>query len=239
MSAAGPFIKHPRGRWQSEVLGSWRRQWRNELRVNRMLLSESPPVATPRLLDFHRGTHSFVFERIDGQPLGPKFPFELDPDDAIELTLRLGRYRPRRRWHRRLPLERRMHLHLRDGLVTASDADILVSTLTAHPWHFAHGDITARNLMRDDDRLFLIDWEWAGLHPSGHDLAFLWFTLIDAPDARSRVEEAVTDRRTFLANAAAVTLLHLQMWRERPPRYSQFVGNHTRSLHATLDELRG
>lgn len=59
-------------------------------------------------------------------------------------------------------------------------------------WGFAHGDITARNVLRDyDSNLALVNWEWAGIYPVGYDLAFLWFSLAQVPEGRAEVEGAV------------------------------------------------
>ena len=65
--------------------------------------------------------------------------------------------------------------------------------------------------MAADDGLFLLDWEWAGLYPDGYDLAFLWFVLIDLPDARSVVEGRIrTDPTVFWLSALLIELLHLE-----------------------------
>ena len=65
--------------------------------------------------------------------------------------------------------------------------------------------------------LALIDWEWAGLHPPGYDLAFLWYSLVDVPGAAARVEHIARDRAgldgpTFLLSALLIELWHLQWY---------------------------
>ena len=60
---------------------------------------------------------------------------------------------------------------------------------------FAHGDVTARNVLQAPDGMVLIDWGWAGLYPEAYDEAFLWFSLVDVPGGGAHVEalsEAVT-----------------------------------------------
>jgi Ser/Thr protein kinase RdoA (MazF antagonist) len=78
-------------------------------------------------------------------------------------------------------------------------------------WVFAHGDITARNVLDGPDGPVLIDWEWAGLYPDGYELAFVWFALVDRPGGREAVEAAIhTYPRTFWLSALLIELLHLE-----------------------------
>src|ERR1700678_939052 len=168
--------------WAS-LLSTPRRAALNELRVNRLLGELPPPVPVPALVRSSRRGPSMTFEAVDGAPLGPKFPTslsDLEVDGLISLALSLDGYRPRRRWFRRLQIDRRLRLHHRSGLLGEADAAALseVAGRSRLKWHFAHGDITARNVLRDNKgRSVLIDWEWAGLYPAGYELAFLWFSL--------------------------------------------------------------
>jgi len=60
-------------------------------------------------------------------------------------------------------------------------------------WHFAHGDITARNVLCDrDGRSVLIAWEWAGLYPAGYEFALLWSSLVNIPAGRAKEVAAVS-----------------------------------------------
>jgi hypothetical protein len=136
--------------WAS-LLGTPRQAALNELRVNRLLSEHWPPVPVPLLLGTSRRGPSMTFEAVDGAPLGPKFPISLsgpDVDGLIAIALALQSYQPRRRWFRRLHVERRLRLHHRSDLI--GDADAAALTLLAVSaglrWHFAHGDITARNV---------------------------------------------------------------------------------------------
>jgi aminoglycoside phosphotransferase (APT) family kinase protein len=90
---------------------------------------------------------------------------------------------------------------------------------------FAHGDLTARNVIATDKGPVLIDWEWAGLYPPGYDRAFLWFSLIDIESGRLQVE---VDEPAFLLSALLIQLWHLQWYVPEP-----FVVKHM----ATRDEL--
>jgi aminoglycoside phosphotransferase (APT) family kinase protein len=213
--------------------------------VNRLLLSHPPPVRVPRLLAADRQRRTLVFEAVHGDTLGPKFPLTLDEADVlsgVELVEALGRYRPRRRWFRRLRVARRLALHRAGGLIDRTEAAVIAraAALERHHWRFAHGDITARNLMRErtSGQLVLIDWEWAGLYPRAYDLAFFWFSLVDAAGARAIVESRLphAERRAFLLSAALVHLLHLHMWRTRRTAAPHWA-SHEATLRRLLREL--
>ncbi len=102
------------------LLGTPRRAALNELRVNRLLSEQPPPVPVPMLLSSSRRGPSMTFEAVDGAPLGPKFPISLpgsEVDALIAIAVALQGYRPRRRWFRRLHIDRRLRLHHRSGLI--------------------------------------------------------------------------------------------------------------------------
>ena len=221
------------------LLGTPRQAALNELRVNRLLAQVPPPVRAPRLISCSRRGPSMTFEAVNGAPLGPKFPHSLTSSDLgglVELAAALSSYRPRRRWFRQLRIDRRLALHCRAGLLRPSEADALAA-LAARPvvkWSFAHGDVTARNVLKDTaGGLALIDWEWAGLYPAGYELAFLWFSLVEVPGGRAEVEAAVPSHHEagFLLSAALVDLLHLQLSLRTPNPY---VARHKETLRDLL-----
>lgn len=231
----------PHGSWPlAFLLGTPRRAALNELRVNRMLATTAPPLRAPELVGWSQREPSLSFQAVAGSALGPKFPTSLPASEVealVGLVGSLERWRPRRRWFRRLDLGRRLELHRRRGLI--SDADVtalgVLAQRCANRWRFAHGDITARNVLRDAwDDLWLIDWEWAGLYPPGYDMAFLWFSLLDVAGARAAVCAAVPEDLTtgFVLSATLIQLLHLHMWAAQP---TPFMATHRQ----TLDELLG
>lgn len=202
-----------------------RRRFRYELQVNLLLRDRPPPVATPRLLGHDVGRRSLTFEADDGEPLGPKYPTDLadgDLDDVLDLIERLRAYDPRRRWLRRLDSTSRLALAQRHDLLTAEETASLQTLARAvhRRYRFCHGDITARNVLRTSDTgdLVLIDWEWAGLYPEGYELAFLWYSVIDVPGGRDRVEAHAARPEAFLLSALLVTLWHLQWYLPGPFR---------------------
>lgn len=196
-----------------------RSQMLYELRVNRLLARHRPPVATPRLLSGDRRTGTLVFTHVDGDPVGPKYPLELT-DGALMAMIGFARalpdYRPRPRWLRRLAMTSRFRDAAAAGVISPHDATALRDLQAATPlrWTFAHADITPRNVLAGREGFVLIDWEWAGLYPAAHDLAFLWFVLVDLPAARAVVERAVPagDLASFRLCALATSLWHLTFW---------------------------
>lgn len=201
-----------------------RRRFRYELKVNTLLRDRPPPVPTPRLLGHDVADRSLTFEAVAGEPLGPKYPADLpggDLDDLLALIDRLQPFNPRRRWLRRLDTQRRLALAHRHDLLTVPQTAALRSlAMDVHRRHrFCHGDVTARNVLRgEDSELVLIDWEWAGLYPEGYELAFLWYSLIDVPGGRDRVEARADRVEPFLLSALLITLWHLQWYLPGPFR---------------------
>lgn len=196
-----------------------RRRFRYELRVNKLLRDEPPPVPAPRLLSHDVQERLLVFEAVPGDPLGPKYPHDLDPDqmDAmIDLADRLHHFEPRRRrWFRRLDTSSRLRQAVRHDLLSAGQAERLLDLGQRFhtTYRFGHGDITARNVLQTSTAAphVLIDWEWAGLYPAGYDHAFLWFSLVDTPGGRERVEQHMPAAEpAFLLSALLVQLWHLQ-----------------------------
>ena len=204
----------------------WGAHFADELRVNHLLTRHRPPVPTPRLLGHDRKALTLEFEAISGHRLGPKFPLELtgqDLEGLIRFATALRSFRSRPRWLRKLPIHRRLRRARQIGLLTETGYLALQQIASRVPirWVFAHADINPSNIVSGDDGNFLLDWEWAGLYPDGYDLAFLWFVLIDLPDARSVVESQIrTDPTVFWLSALIIELLHLECFQgEFRPRH--------------------
>ena len=195
-----------------------RRRFRYERRVNELLRAQPPPVSTPTLLGHDSRRRSLVFSAAVGEPIGPKYPSDLSADDVdlvVGLAHRLDGYEPRRRWLRRVRTTRRLELARGQGLLGDAEAHRLIALAgRVHGRHrFAHGDLTARNVLLGGSGLVLIDWEWAGLYPADWDLAFLWFSLVDQPGGRDAVERHVgRDPQGFLLSALLIQLWHLQWY---------------------------
>jgi hypothetical protein len=201
--------------------------WTAEWRVGSLLRRQPPPVPHARLLAADRRRRMLRFEAVpgDGVALGPKFPLDLpggDVDDLATLALRMPSYRPEGVRLRRFAFERRLRWGVELAGLSEAAAVELRRQYRADPpvFVFGHGDITARNVLRSTatGEAVLIDWEWAAAYPRGWDLAFLWFTLVDAPGARERVHARVPpqDEAWFWRSALLVQLLHLTLYGLRP-----------------------
>lgn len=215
--------RYERLRWT--FLGPRHSPFERERRVGHLLRRHPPPVRHARLLAVDHRTRTLRYEAVDGEPLGPKFPLaaaEGDVADLIRLASSLGGYRPPAPFLRRFDLARRLDTAVRAGAVGVDVAAELRRQAAVDPPDivFGHGDITARNVLREERTAdaVLIDWEWAGRYPRPWDLAFLWFTLVDLPGGRAEVEAAVPpgDLAWFWRSALLVQLLHLSMFERRP-----------------------
>jgi Phosphotransferase enzyme family len=211
-----------------------RRRFRNELRVNRLLLRKPFVVRTPRLVDVEVQHRRLTFEAVQGEPLGPKYPTELfEPEliGMIELARSLQDLSLPRRWLRTSDSPARLRSAQRAGLLTGTQANALlpIAEREHRRLSFAHGDLTARNVMTSPMGLTLIDWEWAGLYPKDYDLAVLWFSLVDLSGGRKRLESTIgRPSESFLLSALLIQLWHLQWFVSQP-----FTAKHL----ATRDEL--
>lgn len=200
-----------------------RAQFSYELRVNQLLARHRPPVRAPRLVDHDKRRATLTFEAVAADPLGPKYPLELADTDlrglvAVARATRSYPHRPR--WLRRLPIRSRLWRARQASFLSEAEHAAIGDLLGARPmpWVFAHGDVTPRNVLAGPDGPVLIDWEWAGIYPDGYELAFLWFVLVDLPDARRAVEDEVdSDPQTFWLSALLIELLHLE-WVSAPFR---------------------
>jgi hypothetical protein len=214
--------RYDRLRWT--FLGPRHSPFERERRVGLLLRRHPPPVPHARLLTVDHRRRALRYAAVDGEPLGPKFPLEAAPGDVadlIALARGLRGYRPPAPFLRRFDLARRLELAVAAGAVSPAVACEVRRQAADDPPDivFGHGDITARNVLRDGDgTAVLIDWEWAARYPRPWDLAFLWFTLVDLPDGRAEVEAAVPadEQPWFWRSALLVQLLHLSFFERRP-----------------------
>jgi hypothetical protein len=231
-----------------DFYGQRHQPWLVQSRVGSSFRRSPAPVPVAELLSVDRRRRSLVFRAVDGDALGPKFPYGLaegDLADLVGLAVACGRYRPRGSVgpRRRFDLERRLRRAVMTGVVAPSVADAVRRQAVDDPpvFVFGHGDITARNVLRSASTAaaVLIDWEWAGWYPRGWDLAFLWFSLIDLPGGRAAVEASVParDAAWFWRSALLVELLHLSMWGLRPG--TAFRPAHERTRDELVERVLG
>lgn len=221
------------------------RKFEREWRVGMLLRRHPPPVLHARLMAADHRRRTLRYEAIDGDPLGPKFPLAAaagDVADLAALARAFGAYRPPAPFLRRFDLARRLATGVAHGALSAADAEVLRRQAAGDPpvLVFGHGDITARNVLRDrrSGAAVLIDWEWAGRYPRPWDLAFLWFTLVDLPGGRAEVEAVVpaVDEAWFWRSALLVQVLHLTLWGLRPGM--PFRAKHERLRDELVERVR-
>ena len=186
--------------------------WEAEWRVGSLLRRHPPPVPFARLLEADRRRLRLRFEAIEGEPLGPKFPYPADladgdVPDLIALALALRRYRPHAPFADRFDLARRVRRAVAAGVLPSSVGTALGRQAADDPpvLVFGHGDITARNVIRcaATGDAVLIDWEWAGRYPRGWDLAFVWLSWAPFPVLPSRARPRAHPGRARRAGASA------------------------------------
>jgi len=78
-----------------------------------------------------------------------------------------------------------------------------------------HGDLVASNIMIDDGRIVLVDWEYAGEHPIAFDLAKVHLNSRDPDVAQAALERglqrSVGHRAGHYSFAEQLALAHVQM----------------------------
>jgi hypothetical protein len=224
-SADGRVVtkRYHRLRWT--FLGPRHSPFERERRVGLLLRRHPPPLRHARLLAADHRTRTLRYEAIAGEPLGLKFPLEAGTGDVaglVRLALALRTFRPPAPFLRRFDLARRLDTAVRLGAVRPDVAREVRRQAEDDPpvIVFGHGDVTARNVLRETTSgdLVLVDWEWAARYPRPWDLAFLWFTLVDLPGGREEVEAAVPadDEAWFWRSALLVQLLHLTLFARQP-----------------------
>lgn len=106
------------------------------------------------------------------------------------------------------------------GLLDVADASRAKRALREHPvTAFSHGDALLRNVLRTPSGLVAVDWECAGLHPEGWDLALLWPAV--PPAARPKLEapfEGEPRRRRAHLACVLFALVRELKFRGAPPR---------------------
>jgi hypothetical protein len=224
-------------------LGQRHEPFSRERRVGMLLRRQPPPVPVASLVAADRRRLTLRFEAVDGVPIGPKFPEQAahrDVDDLVAIAARLRGYRPKADFLRRFDLSRRLQGAVAQQCLVAHVADAFRRQAANDPpvLVFAHGDITARNVLRSTTgEAVLIDWEWAGWYPRGWDMAFLWFSLVDVPGGREAVEDAVpqADLAWFWRSALLVQVLHLMLWGLRPG--TQYRPKHERMRDELIERV--
>jgi Ser/Thr protein kinase RdoA (MazF antagonist) len=175
--------------------GPWRWYAEREHTLYEHFARDPPPVRVPRLIAGDPARGVLVIERFQGAPMATRRRAGRPLGRALlsrlrELIERLAAWgasappavlpTPVQRMRMRADLlEDPAAPH--DWLVAAAercaarghlDADV-ATALRGRRCQFAHGDLLLRNVFEVDGEVGLVDWECAGLHPVGWDLALL------------------------------------------------------------------
>jgi hypothetical protein len=199
------------------LLPTDRQLFLNECRVLALFGEDGPPIRVPEVQFMDPQVGVLMTYWIDGTPLGPERPTSLDASDlarAIAVAQTIGRYWPATTALHRWPITDHLRYHVNRGSLRAAEVVMIASAIAVHPirWHFAHGELTARHLIKQPSgELAVIEWQRAGIHPAGYDLATLWYSTREVTDARSTIEAAVPAkyRSSFLLCALLTALWHL------------------------------
>lgn len=65
---------------------------------------------------------------------------------------------------------------------------------------FAHGDFCPWNMMLDEDRLTVFDWEMAGIYPLGYDLFIYIFQTAFLLDTKKSIEKILQENSSLIEN---------------------------------------
>ncbi|MCM3883164.1 phosphotransferase [Frankia sp. R82] len=198
----------------------WRRRHDAEGRAYERFAADPPPVRTPRMLaPPARGL--LLIEHLTGSPAAAQRYPDVIALPVVESVLACADALAA--W----PGGTRFAEDAGRPALTAADlaaaADIGVSggalqawagDLTSIPQVFSHGDLLLTNALATGTEIALLDWEHAGLRPSGYDHALLWLTLMDHPAAQARVAAHAAGRAAFRFYICALLLREMRIHRE-------------------------
>ncbi|MGK5543194.1 phosphotransferase family protein [Streptomyces sp. URMC 127] len=207
----------------------WREKFGREVAAYLAFARSAPPVRVPRLLAADAGEGVLLLERLSGDCLSsdryPPTPLaRQDVGMAVDALGTLAQWAPApgafaRGWD----YERRLDRYFEYGLLQESDHEGLTHLLQeAGPTrHFAHGDPLPGNILLDQPRVGLLDWEFAGFYLPHLDWALLWVLLHATPAARTLIEERVAaggsaGQAAFTVNRAMLLTRELRTHQDLP-----------------------
>lgn len=203
---------------------AWVERFRHEIAAYRTFVRHRPPVRAPRLVAADPDACTLVTERMPGRPAAlQRHPLETPSRADLRAVLgavcRLNLWQPPAgAFDRPIDYPTRLNRYHELGLLTDRDLGDLQKLLhgVAHaagrnsvPWQFCHGDALLSNVLLSPPGPVLVDWEHAGWHLPGFDLATLWTILGDAPTARRHISQLAQSggpaaRDAFLVNLMLV-----------------------------------
>ncbi|MFF2654990.1 phosphotransferase family protein [Streptomyces sp. NPDC058045] len=211
----------------------WAEKFSTEIDAYQTFATTPPPVLVPALIAADNRHKVLLVEHIRGHsPVQSRDRFPPQALDPAHLTAMLtamtglGRWKPPAGAFTRTPdhparLDRDHH----QGLTIPQEHRALTDLLHRAGTVLvpAHGDPLPTNfVVRPDGQVTVIDWEHAGHHLPGHDLAVLWTVLAATPQARPQIEELAaaeppSARAAFTLNRAMLLLRERRNHRAVPP----------------------
>lgn len=191
-------------KWLTLREEAWEERFLTEIDFYQRAAGERAPVRIPELLCSSREDLVLVVEWLEGEALsrgryleGGATPGQMDALLAGFAAVHAWRLYPP-------PPPAEVLEEVEDRVVRYVDAGYLgeedlafFRAAAAGPaaLEFSHGDpVLANVLVGPGFPVALVDWEYAGWHLAGHDLAILWTMLQPSPALRARVEAAALQR---------------------------------------------
>ncbi len=183
----------------------WRRRFVHEITFYRNAGVELPPVSVPQLLRVASDGTAMLLEHISGKPLAVS-RHRSKPIAAGRLNLCLEALSALASWrpgwlgsvdeNSSEKLVMKAEKYAARGTLTSADVAAIVKLIgrVGRKRQVAHGDMIPTNCLFHGNQLFLIDWEYAGLHLPAYDLAMLWVVLHHRRDREAIAASAQATR---------------------------------------------
>jgi hypothetical protein len=203
----------------------WVQRFRQEVTAYRTFTRRRPPVRVPRLIaaDADRGV--MVLEHVPGRPAArERHPSAALARGDVRATLQavstLNQWRPPAgSFPFAFDYPARIDRYHSLGLLTDRDAIDLTHLLRGVARmapQFCHGDPVPPNILLTSHGPALLDWESAGYHLPGYDLAVLWTLLARDPMTRRHIvqlaqQDGSQARDAFLVNLMLVLVREIRL----------------------------
>jgi len=183
----------------------WQTRFLHEIEFYRAIQEGDPPIRIPQLLHADNPNLMMIQELLPGEPMAdarhPSKPVDLQGFRALLNTLpALHAWMP---WPTPDPetivldYENRLAKHLQRGFLSPEDVDRGIRLLHSISWtpEFNHGDLLLTNCLFDtvQQRIALIDWEYAGYLVPGYDLALLYTLSLHDENQHAMITRVVQE----------------------------------------------
>jgi len=196
----------------------WRQRFASEISFYRNAGVESPPVCVPQLLGVSGDGTAMLLEHVSGDPLSASRHRSHRVagrrlDLCLESLSALACWRPSWLGSADENFSDKLVMKAEDqaarGALTSADVAAMVKLIgrVGSKRQLAHGDMIPTNCLFHGNRVFLVDWEHAGLHLPTCDHALLWVVLHHRRDRQAIAASAQAARGPRAAAFAVNRLL--------------------------------